>query len=357
MDWNAFLSRFGDLLARSSPWQLKFARDVLTRVEGLNPAHVAVEKSFVDSTGRPRRMDFAIEDECVRIAIEVDGYDKTGRGTGMTGNEFHDWSLREVDLVSQGWRVLRFANTLFAREPEHCRHAIEATLAIERGLCEERRQARQEQAGLESKLAEVGHESVELQRQLGEARARLARVETAIRTKQLEDIPEKVAQRAEVDVGELERLRIENMAAIQRSEKAERRVLGMRSFVIALAVFAAGVAATTYFLTRPPGDLCEGEVSWQKASGCIGEADTSLKGPVVRVEQEPSIPGSPTFIDIGETYPDKERLSVVVWGDDRGKFPPLRQFLGEDVCIHGVVEFFEGVPQIELQNPSNFRSC
>ena len=72
--WPEFLNTHGEVLRRSSRYELLFAQTVLARVRGLDPASVKVQRPFTDDDGRPRRIDFAIaEPPHVRIAIEVVG--------------------------------------------------------------------------------------------------------------------------------------------------------------------------------------------------------------------------------------------------------------------------------------------
>lgn len=56
---------------------------------------------------------------------------------------------------------------------------------------------------------------------------------------------------------------------------------------------------------------------------------------------------------MGARYPDKNRLTVVVWGDYRAKFgkalsPNLEN---RQICAKGTVKMRDGVPQIAIQSP------
>jgi hypothetical protein len=82
-----------------------------------------------------RHIDFAVlEGDTVRIAIEVDGFDKTGSGRGMSRVEFVEWSRREQAMVAAGWRPIRVANALVDREPDRCARTVERVLKREREL-------------------------------------------------------------------------------------------------------------------------------------------------------------------------------------------------------------------------------
>ncbi len=82
----------------------------LSKVPNLSPDKVKAQVPFKDLDKKNRRMDFAIIVGPVRVAIEVDGFDKTGEG-GMNNAEFNDFLQRQNALEAQGWRVLRFSNT------------------------------------------------------------------------------------------------------------------------------------------------------------------------------------------------------------------------------------------------------
>ncbi|MDZ4180083.1 MAG: hypothetical protein U1E29_12765, partial [Coriobacteriia bacterium] len=64
--------------------------------------------------------------------------------------------------------------------------------------------------------------------------------------------------------------------------------------------------------------------------------------------------GRPTFVDIGARYPDTSRVSVVVWGDDRGSFSgsPEDMYLGKTIIVTGKVYIHNEVCNIEVQSPS-----
>lgn len=94
-------------------------------------------------------------------------------------------------------------------------------------------------------------------------------------------------------------------------------------------------------------------VSWQEASSHVGETVT-LCGPVVGAEYASASNGSPTFLDVGASYPDGGRLSVTIWGEDRSNFPepPERAYEGETVLVTGEVYRYDGVCHVEVSSPS-----
>lgn len=105
-----------------SPYEKLFVERVVAHT-GVDLSLVTCQTSFL-CDGKNRRCDFTFEDG-IRIAIEVDGYDKTGRGDGMTRAEFVYWLHKQNCLQEQGWTVLRFANAQVMRQPKRCARNIE----------------------------------------------------------------------------------------------------------------------------------------------------------------------------------------------------------------------------------------
>jgi len=132
MDLRSWQEQYRDELSKNK-WEKKFVVHVLSRVDGLQWKFVQAQMPFKDFSGRNRAADFAIkESDHLRIALEVDGYDKRGTGRGMTHEEFVDWQRRHTSLEAQGWRVLRFANRDVRDCPDDCAKLIEYLLRNER---------------------------------------------------------------------------------------------------------------------------------------------------------------------------------------------------------------------------------
>ena len=84
----------------------------------------------------------------------------------------------------------------------------------------------------------------------------------------------------------------------------------------------------------------------------MGERVT-IVGPVVGTVYASSSNGSPTFLNVGRDYPDPERFYVVIWEEDRGRFPsaPEELYDGKNIAVTGVVKTHDGVAQIIVRNP------
>lgn len=93
-------------------------------------------------------------------------------------------------------------------------------------------------------------------------------------------------------------------------------------------------------------------ISWEDAKDHIGER-TTVCGPVVGTHWASGSKGKPTFLNIGRDYPDPGRFTVVIWGENRANFPqpPEGYYLGKTICVTGLIEPYEGTPQIEAKHP------
>ena len=95
-----------------------------------------------------------------------------------------------------------------------------------------------------------------------------------------------------------------------------------------------------------------GAITWQEASQHIGERVT-VCGPVADADYYETSNGQPTFIDLGAAYPDASRVTVIIWGENRGAFPepPEKMYGGKTVCVTGVSYLYNGVCNIEVTSP------
>jgi hypothetical protein len=98
----------------------------------------------------------------------------------------------------------------------------------------------------------------------------------------------------------------------------------------------------------PPADF----ILWDEAARHVGE-ETTLCGPVMEARFAKTSQGQPTFLNLGEKYPDPERFTVVIWGHDRDKFsaPPETLYLNHTVCVTGEIEEYEGALEIVVSDP------
>lgn len=118
-DWNEFINKNKSELSKNYGWELLFVREVLSRIPNLHPDNVAYQYEFVDRQGRSRRADFVIYVNNAKIAIEVDGWDKTGLGV-WTMSQMNDLWIRQNALSPQVSTILRYNNSFFKHNKEQC---------------------------------------------------------------------------------------------------------------------------------------------------------------------------------------------------------------------------------------------
>lgn len=92
-------------------------------------------------------------------------------------------------------------------------------------------------------------------------------------------------------------------------------------------------------------------ISASEAAKHVGETAT-VCGTVASAKYVAGSKGQPTFLNIDKAYPDQV-FTVVVWGDDRGRFPspPEVAFEGKNICVTGQIETYKGKAQIVVHDP------
>ena len=115
-DWSEWKKLYKDTI-RHTQFEWDFAIDVIPEVVGLKPSQVIPQHPFTGRDGREYHMDFAIITEKVKIAIELEGYDKTNSGKGKTKKEHDEFNLRIQHLTRLGWKILTITNAQFKRDP------------------------------------------------------------------------------------------------------------------------------------------------------------------------------------------------------------------------------------------------
>ena len=96
-----------------------------------------------------------------------------------------------------------------------------------------------------------------------------------------------------------------------------------------------------------------GAIDWSEAGRHIGE-NATVYGEVKGITYATGSKGKPTFINIGVNYPDKNRVTALIWNDYRGNFSPSpeNQYSGKTICVTGNIDTYNGVVQIEVRSPS-----
>jgi micrococcal nuclease len=63
--------------------------------------------------------------------------------------------------------------------------------------------------------------------------------------------------------------------------------------------------------------------------------------------------GQPTFINLDKPYPNQV-FTVLIWGSDRSKFekPPETLYAGKEICVTGMIQSYQGRPEIIVKEPA-----
>lgn len=349
--------------AFGSDFECLFARQVLPLVENIDLRRIAVQYPFVDLDGRQRYCDFALEESAhVKVAIEIDGYDKRGEGTGMSHDDFVDWQRRQASLTSQGWYVLRFANRDVRDHPEKCAEYVNRLLR---------------------RLRDQAQPSVDARRE-------------ALAVPPCSDPTDALQNWQLIDLRSIDSKPLADAPKGRRGWTAKRLKLmatAVLCFIAAISLWSAGYKPSeappasvvqdgnTKPLTAPGsiqasamaraafftyGSLyCATPLPWTDVREHVGETVTVV-GPYVAMTAKRDFAGSPLWMDMGEPYPSKNRVSIVIWGANWAKFD-LRaldlerlRYLSDDlgsphICVRGKISLYKGVVQIEIDNPQQLQ--
>lgn len=360
MDIKQWLSSYANSF--DSPYEIMFAENVLAGVQDLNLNTVTAQYHFKDLDGKNRYCDFVIQEGSIRIAIEVDGYDKRNTGQGMSHDGFVDWQRRQAALTAAGWHVLRFANRDVRDQPKRCQRYIEL-------LLRDQRSKSQHQTDLEVAITRMGRELAAAQKKTGSAdQVAQLTYEITLLKKQL-TLAKNVKPLSENDKNEMQQLvgRLEKENNTMKTTVwAFTVIIGILIVVGAYVLVNTGsntpqVAQAQVQSTPTPsvaadnatlGASCDAPIAWQKAKDYVDQ-QVAVLGTVAEYRYLPKINGAPTWINLGAKYPNKNRFSVVVWGDYRSQFGRAlsSDLVSRQICVMGLVKLWDGVPQMELKRP------
>ena len=92
-------------------------------------------------------------------------------------------------------------------------------------------------------------------------------------------------------------------------------------------------------------------ISAVEAEGHVGEYAT-VCGVVKSAAHLSRSKGRPTFLNLGNPYPDQP-FTVVIWGSTRDLFErsPEALFDGRRICVTGTIVTYQGKPQIVVDDP------
>jgi len=94
-------------------------------------------------------------------------------------------------------------------------------------------------------------------------------------------------------------------------------------------------------------------ISCSEAKDHVGERIT-VYGTVVSTKYASESNGKPTFLNMCYAHPNPDRFTVVIWEENRGKFPqpPEDYYNGKTIYVSGLIVLYNGVPEIEVTSPS-----
>jgi len=106
MDLTQYLEQYGSRITQNS--ERLFLTEFLYPILGENIGRVIPQYPFLDSSGKNRRIDFAMEHGKLRLALEVNG--ETYHAEGIIPNpQFDDNLFRQNEIIRNGWHLLRFS--------------------------------------------------------------------------------------------------------------------------------------------------------------------------------------------------------------------------------------------------------
>jgi len=102
-----YLSAYKNRICQDS--ERLFVTDFLFPIFGEDKIkHVIPQYPFIDSEGRTRRIDFGINYNGIKVALEVNGESYHAEGI-IPGEQFDDNLNRQNEILSAGWYLLRFS--------------------------------------------------------------------------------------------------------------------------------------------------------------------------------------------------------------------------------------------------------
>jgi len=121
--WKEWEKKYQGIII-DSPYEWDFAKEVCRHVPNLQPSQVIPQHLFIGSDGYECHMDFAVIVDNVKIAIELEGFDKTNSGHGQTKEQHHRFMLRQQALIKGGWTSYPITNAQFKRDPMYYANEI-----------------------------------------------------------------------------------------------------------------------------------------------------------------------------------------------------------------------------------------
>ena len=79
--------------------------------------------------------------------------------------------------------------------------------------------------------------------------------------------------------------------------------------------------------------------------------NATVCGSVASAHYAPQSRGQPTFLNLGQAYPNDE-FTAVIWGEDRAEFGKPETLAGQRICVTGPLTLYRGKPEMILTDAS-----
>ena len=125
--------------------------------------------------------------------------------------------------------------------------------------------------------------------------------------------------------------------------------------VLAIACSSSGQAPSTGSSSQSIANPPAGSITAHDALKHVGSRKT-VCGRVESPTYASGSRGQPTFLNLDKPYPDP-LFTVVIWGRNRSNFPksPEQMYRNQRICATGLIQTYQGVPQIEASTSSEVR--
>ncbi|MDZ7773070.1 MAG: hypothetical protein U5K31_10090 [Balneolaceae bacterium] len=125
-------------------------------------------------------------------------------------------------------------------------------------------------------------------------------------------------------------------------------------WILAIALLAAGYLLYRVYSPDSSASSSAGPAERIEASEADQYVGSSVEvcGEVSSANYLSQVDGAPTFLNLGRAYPN-QTFTAVIWGEDRTRWAsaPERQYENRKICVTGMVEMHEGIPQIIVDRP------
>jgi len=343
-----------------TPFERLFVEEILRNVPNLSPVSVSAQTQFLDLAGNKRRIDFTIEEgEFVRIALEVDGYDKTGTGGGQSRHEFQAWSYRELSMTAAGWVPLRFANGLIKREPEDLRECIELQLKMRRRVKEavkadggKAEAARDKKRELESaaEAASKGGGAAEenLRKLLSQRRKSGAAYLSVADRERLYELQDHIDELNE------ELLKERGLRQLAEGENRGMKVLTIAFATVVVAIVALFLVLGSSDDQSPSVAPCDNATPAAELTDADVDSVMTAKGEVTEYK---TFDGG-VYLNLGADFPNQD-LAVVITDEKfaNWKTPPEDLYDSREVAVTGRLGSNSASLEIPANSPNDVAIC